>query len=379
MDTNAFLEGMRKIGVTKYFGVPDSLLKPLCNTLYSTYGINHNHVVAANEGGAVGLAAGHFLASGKPALVYMQNSGIGNTVNPIASLLHDDVYAIPCVFVIGWRGEPGTPDEPQHRFQGKVTLSTLKMLEIATFIITKEMTPEKFYLIIREAKKIISNNRSVAFVMKKGSLSSDIKASHHNDYSMKRETAIEILLEKTGDDVVVCTTGKASRELFEIREKENQKHDRDFLVVGSMGHANMISLGIAMQKPDKNVWCIDGDGAMVMHLGNACVAAQQNCTNFIHVVLNNGAHETVGGIPVVNGEADFCAIAKALGYGLYLRAETEKELKECVKRASDENTTVLIEVMVSMGARADLGRPTSSPKQNKSAFMDYLSSEQDKQ
>jgi phosphonopyruvate decarboxylase len=374
MDAKVFLEGIQSLGADRYFGVPDSQLGAFCDLLYNEYGIGKEHIVAANEGGAVGLAAGHYLATGKPALVYMQNSGIGNAVNPITSLLSDAVYAIPCIFVIGWRGEPNVKDEPQHVFQGEVTLPMLDLLDIAYFVMSKETSDEEFAQAVRQASGHVKQGRSSAFVIRKGALSSQSKAAYNNDNQMPREKAIRIIAENADEaDVFVSTTGKASRELFEIREAQGLGHERDFLTVGSMGHASMIALGLALEKRDTRVWCLDGDGAMVMHLGSALIAAQAKCGNLVHVVLNNGAHESVGGMPVAMGEADFSVIAKALGYDFYRRVADESGLKQCVDEVKAQRGSALIEVMVALGARADLGRPTTTPKENKQALMAYLS------
>lgn len=374
MDVKFFLKGIQRLGVNRYYGVPDSRLGPFCDLLFSEYGVGKEHIVTANEGGAVGLAAGHYLATGKPALVYMQNSGIGNAVNPIASLLNDAVYGIPCVFVIGWRGEPNVKDEPQHVFQGAVTLPLLETLEIPYYVMSQETSGDEFSQFVSKASAHIEKGGSVAFVIRKGALKSETKAAYHNDNKLSREEAIRIIAENADEsDVFVSTTGKASRELFEIREAAGQGHAHDFLTVGSMGHASMIALGIAMERPDKRVWCIDGDGAMVMHLGNALIAACQNCGNLIHIVLNNGAHETVGGMPVAMSKTDFSAVAKALGYSFCRRVADEAGLIRSMEQAKAQKGAALIEVMVALGARADLGRPTTTPKENKQALMDYLS------
>jgi len=376
LDAKVFLEGLASFGVDRYYGVPDSQLGALCDSLFSEYAIGKQHIVTANEGGAVGLAAGHYLATGKPALVYMQNSGIGNAVNPIISLLSDDVYAIPCIFVIGWRGEPNTKDEPQHVFQGGITLPMLDMLNIAYSVMSKETSSEQFAQSVKQASEYVSQGRSFAFVIKKGALTSKEKVVYKNDNTMSRETAIRIIADIADEsDVFVSTTGKASRELFEIREARGAGHSHDFLTVGSMGHASMIALGIAMEKRDTRVWCLDGDGAMVMHLGNALIEAQHKCSNLVHVVLNNGAHESVGGMPVAMGEADYCDIAKTFGFDFCRRVKDESELKRCMDEVKALNGAALIEVMVTLGARADLGRPTTTTKENKQALMAYLREE----
>jgi len=374
MDVKFFLDGMQRLGVNKYYGVPDSQLKALCDTLYETYGVGTDHIVAANEGGATALAAGHYLATGKPALVYMQNSGIGNMVNPSVSLLDQAVYGIPCVFVVGWRGEPGIKDEPQHKFQGEITIPLLDMVGISNYTLSEDTSNEVFNNWLNDASNLINQGKSVAFIIRKNALTSANEAKYQNSHSMSRETAIEAIIENSQkNDVFVSTTGKASRELFEIREKRNEGHEKDFLTVGSMGHASMIALGIALEKPDMRVWCIDGDGAMVMHLGSSLVLAKTKCTNLVHVVLNNGAHETVGGMPVAKGQADFSSIAGALGYAACYRIYDPDDLKRCIAGLDSKKGPVIIEVMAALGARKDLGRPTTTPKENKSAFMHFLS------
>lgn len=373
MDVKIFLEKIQSLGVDFYTGVPDSQLKSLCDTIYQTFGIGDKHIVAANEGGAVGLAAGHYLAVGKPALVYMQNSGIGNVVNPVASLLDEKVYGIPCVFVVGWRGEPNVKDEPQHKFQGEITIELLELLKIKCFVLSAKTTLEELEFYIEESKKMLSENKSVAFVVKKDGLTSDIKQSYQNEYTMKRENALKVIAQSAGEaDIFVSTTGKTSRELFEIREQNGQGHEKDFLTVGSMGHASMIAMGIALEKKDRTVWCIDGDGAAIMHLGSMLISTKTHCRNLIHVIFNNGAHETVGGMPVAGGAVDFCKLASAAGYEKCFKAYNEQELKICMEKAKEAEGTKFIEVMVALGSRKDLGRPTTTPQQNKERFMQFL-------
>ena len=373
MDVNLFLDGLQRLGAERFYGVPDSQLSAFCDLLYTKYGVGKEHIVAANEGGAVGLAAGHYLATGRPAVVYMQNSGIGNAVNPVASLLHDAVYDIPCIFVIGWRGEPGIKDEPQHVFQGMATLPMLDLLEIRYYVLGPETNTNDLDALITTAKAYIHEGKSIAFVIRKGTLKLQEQVAYPSMNTLSREEAIRVIVQNSGDtDIFVCTTGKASRELFEIRESLKQGHKRDFLTVGSMGHASMIALGIAMEKPERLVWCIDGDGAMVMQLGNALIAARQKCSNLIHIVLNNGAHETVGGMPVARGTTDFGIIAKALGYKRCQYAEDERGLIRCIEEAKANQVCTFIEVKVALGARANLGRPTTSPKENKTELMDYI-------
>ena len=374
MDAIKFLTACKEAGVNFYTGVPDSQLKGLCDTLYDLFGVNSaRHVVAANEGGAVGLAAGHYLATGKPALVYLQNSGLGNIVNPVCSLLDGQVYAIPCLFVVGWRGEPGVHDEPQHVFQGQVTLGQLELLGIKSFVLDASVAEEQFRRMFEEARSLLYQNKCAAFVVRKGGLTTACKPAYANQHAVTREQALALIARLAGErDIFVSTTGKASRELFEIRESLGMGHEKDFLTVGSMGHASMIALGIAQEKPDRRVWCLDGDGAAVMHLGAMAVLAKRAPANMIHVIINNGAHETVGGMPVAQGVMRFAPVAKSMGYAEAYQAETLTELNEALTSAQCRPELSLIEMMCGLGARADLGRPTTTPIENRDAFMAWV-------
>ncbi len=240
------------------------------------------------------LAAGYYLSTGNIPCVYLQNSGIGNIINPVASLLNDRVYGIPCIFIIGWRGEPGTKDEPQHSFQGQVTLKLLEVMDIAYMVIDKATTERDLADKLVEFKTLLDSGKSVAFVVKKGALFYDEKVEYKNENTTRREDIIRRITDIAGDDIIVSTTGKTSRELFEIREQKGKSHKYDFLTVGSMGHSSSIALGIALNKPNTRVWCIDGDGAALMHMGSMAVIAAKSPKNYIHVVINNCAHESVG-------------------------------------------------------------------------------------
>lgn len=371
-----FMEQMEQLGIDYFTGVPDSQLKALCDELMRRFGICERHVVAANEGAAVGLAAGHYLASGRPALVYLQNSGLGNAVNPICSLLSDRVYAIPVLFVIGWRGEPGVKDEPQHRFQGEITLSLLDCLEISYTVLTPDTTNEEWISAMGRAKQELAAGRCFAVVVKKGALQHGPAVRYQNEYPLVREEIVrQIIGRARPDDVFVSTTGKLSRELFEAREARGEGHERDFLTVGSMGHSSMIALGIAQQKPDRRVFCLDGDGAVLMHLGSLAVLGANQPGNFYHIIINNEAHETVGGVPTVAGKIDLPAVAAACGYRRAVSAKTEQELEEALLLCDTEDGPVLLEVKANLSSRADLGRPTTTPIQNKEAFMAFVAGE----
>ncbi len=377
MQASFFLDTCKKSGIDFYSGVPDSLLKALCNELFVRYGTDNDaHIVAHNEGGAIALCAGHYLATGKPGLCYMQNSGIGNAVNPLASLMDPEVYSIPCLLVIGWRGEPGVKDEPQHVKQGKITLGQLDLLDIPYRILSSDTTDNEFLKYFSELLSEMNKGRTAAFVIRKDALQSDRKPVYGNEYSMTREDAVSrILASADPESIFICTTGKLSREVFELREKRGEDHSRDFLTVGSMGHASMIALRIADEKPARRVWCLDGDGAALMHLGALPVIGRRLPRNLIHVVINNGAHETVGGMPVCSGSMNISGLAAASGYSLVLTADNEENLDSILSEAINaKDGPVLIEIKCACGSRSDLGRPTSTPAMNRDALMSLLRS-----
>lgn len=356
-----------------YAGVPDSQLKALCNYLMDRYNNDPvHHIIAANEGNATALAAGYYLSTGKIPVVYMQNSGIGNTVNPVMSLLNENVYGIPCIFVVGWRGEPGVHDEPQHVFQGEMTIPLLQDMGIETFIVRNTTGVEEVRKTMQKYERLLQQGKSVAFIVAKDALSYDKKVLYENKYQMLRETAIEHIVNAVGEDIIVSTTGKASRELFEIRERKGMKHGNDFLTVGSMGHSSSIALEIALQKPDRRIWCIDGDGALIMHMGAMAIIGNKKPCNMIHVIINNEAHETVGGMPTVMETMDLAKIAIGCGYQRYQCAGNEEELKEQLRICKSEQCLTMLEIKAAIGARADLGRPTMTPRENGKALKEHL-------
>lgn len=372
MEAGKFISILEEMGGSFYTGVPDSLLKPFLDEIVDRYGVSDRHIVAANEGAAVGIAAGHYLASGRPAVVYMQNSGIGNAVNPICSLLHSKVYSIPVIFVIGWRGEPGVKDEPQHIFQGEVTLRQLELLEIPYIVLPQEKT--ELMGNIGAFRQYLKNGQSVAFVVKKDALHSTAKIERCSDAVLSREEALEAVLGLSGDFICVCSTGKLSREVFEIRDKQKAGHSRDFLTVGSMGHSISIALGIARVQQDKRIVCLDGDGAALMHLGSLAVTGVHGTENLVHIVFNNGAHETVGGMPTVCSRHNMSEIAGTFGYKRCLRLKSAQDIAAAADVIKNAHGPVFAEVVCNLKSRSDLGRPSSSPAENKEQLMRRLGS-----
>ena len=366
-----FIEALREKGIDCFAGVPDSLLKNICAYITDHFDAEHN-IIAANEGAAVGIAAGHYLATGKPACVYMQNSGEGNIINPLASLTDEEVYNIPVLLLIGWRGRPGVHDEPQHVKQGKVTTGLLNVMGVNYEVLSKE--EDKAAKQIEKAAKALANKDVFALVIEKDTFE-DYKLQNVevNDLTMTREEAIQTVAASLGEkDCIVSTTGMISRELFEYRAAMNQGHERDFLTVGSMGHASQIALGIAMAKPDRKVWCFDGDGAAIMHMGSMAIVANKAPKNYVHVVFNNGAHDSVGGQPTVGLKIDLPAVAKAVGYTNAFSVDNKEDLLEALKALRIVEGPILLQVCVKKGNRKDLGRPTTTPIQNKEALMEFL-------
>ena len=368
-----FIEALRQKGIDCFAGVPDSLLKNICAYITDHFDASHN-IIAANEGAAVGFAAGHYLATGQPACVYMQNSGEGNIINPLASLTDREVYNIPVLLLIGWRGRPGVHDEPQHVKQGKVTTGLLNVMGVNYEVLSKE--EDKAAKQIEKAASALLDNEVFALVIEKDTFDEyKLQNVNANDLTMTREEAIQTVASAlSSKDVIVSTTGMISRELFEARAAWGQGHERDFLTVGSMGHASQIALGIALEKTDRRVWCFDGDGATIMHMGSMAIVASKKPANYIHVVFNNGAHDSVGGQPTVGLSIDLAAVAKALGYSAAFSVSTIQELKSqlSILNSQFSEGPVLIEVKVKKGNRKDLGRPTTTPIENRDALMQFL-------
>lgn len=367
-----FIESLAAKGIDFFAGVPDSLLKNVCAFISDTLDDRHN-IIAANEGAAVGLAAGHYLATGHIPCVYMQNSGEGNAINPLASLTDKEVYGIPVLLVIGWRGEPGVHDEPQHVKQGKITLPLLDAMGIRHEILSQDET--EFRSQLDEAVRHMSETgEAFAFIVRKNTFEPYTLQRHEvNEYPLSREEAIQkVAASLSAKDVIVSTTGMISRELFEYRTAQGQGHERDFLTVGSMGHASQIALGIALEKTDRRVWCFDGDGAALMHLGSVAIIADKAPENFVHVIFNNGAHDSVGGQPTVGLKVNLAGIAKAAGYKDAVSVTTAEDLGSALKVLKTMRGPVLLEVRVHRGNRKDLGRPTTTPIQNRDALMEFM-------
>lgn len=356
-------------GVGFFSGVPDSLLKDICGYMSDNY--VDNHIIAANEGNAIGLAAGYHLATGGLPLVYLQNSGLGNTVNPLTSLMSEDVYSMPMVLLVGWRGQPGVKDEPQHVMQGRVTEDMLKTLNIPYEIVHADMQDLEGTIksVVTTAKQ---RSCPVALLVSKGSFEPYQYTKSEDVSDLSREKALTIMAGHvpTSNGLIVSTTGKLSRELYEFRKQQNAGVV-DFYNVGSMGHLSQIALGLAKYSPNKKVFCFDGDGAALMHMGGLAIAASEKLTNYYYIMFNNQAHDSVGGQSTVAANINFGMVAKGLGFSQVLLAKNESELETIASQILAMEGPVFLEVTIKKGARKDLGRPTETPIENKVAFMKY--------
>lgn len=370
IDVKDFVDYLKDNGIDYFAGVPDSQLSSFADYVEE----NCSNIIAANEGNALAIACGYYLSTGNVPLVYLQNSGLGNIVNPVTSLTHGEVYSIPVVYLIGWRGQPGVHDEPQHIKQGAITLDQLELLDIDYCVVNKETD-------FSDLKEIFEGNFihklkeecSVAVVVSKGAFK-EYKIKKNNNNILTREVAIRTIVDfLSDDDMVISTTGKSSRELFEYRDELDYGHGNDFLTVGSMGHSSSIALGVALNKPEKRIFCFDGDGAILMHMGALALIGSMKPKNFHHVMFNNSAHESVGGLPTVMSDIDINNIVSSCGYNRVYNASNLRELNDVLPEFIGDNGPVFLNIAVNLESRKDLGRPTTMPVENKNDFMKKLS------
>ena len=351
-------------------GVPDSLLKEFNACVLNEHPKN-KHIIAPNEGTSIGLAIGNYIATGKVPTVYMQNSGVGNAVNPLMSLADKDVYGVPMVVIIGWRGEPGVKDEPQHFKQGLIQEELLKAMQLEYAIIDSK-DKDCSDLLAKLYSSAINDKCPKVLLVKKGTFDTYTTAPSEALDLDSREFAIDAIIDGLGkDSIFVGTTGKLSRELFELRVSRGESHENDFLTVGGMGHASAIATGISMNTK-KRVVCLDGDGALLMHMGGLVSSAHYASSNFVHVVINNGVHESVGGQPTLINNVDVKNLARACGYKKAFSVKSADELKTIYQSGDLGTCAVLIEYRVKPGSRKNLGRPTQSPKENLKQLMNVV-------
>jgi len=372
LDCKSFYEDVHNAGFDFYAGVPDSLLKDFCAYVTDHTPAERN-VITANEGSAVALAAGYYLATGKPGVVYLQNSGLGNTINPLTSLTDEAVYGIPMMLIIGWRGEPGKKDEPQHNKMGSISREMLDAAGVEWQELPQE--PEAARAAIAQARKRLTERPApFACLERAGTFAKySLVNKSPTPYGMSREEAIGLIIEHLPKSArIIATTGMPSRELYEHREQRGERHDTDFLTVGSMGHSSQIALGIALQDKSKAIWCLDGDGAVLMHMGGLASIGTSGCTQYKHICLNNGAHDSVGGQPTVAFQVDLSKVASACGYPAVFVASSADELREVFPRFEAASGPAFLEVRVKIGHRDNLGRPKMSPAELKGVFMTAL-------
>lgn len=369
-----FVTTLQNSGISYFVGVPDSLLADFCAYVEDNFDSNSN-ITAANEWNAIAIASWYNLATGKIPLVYMQNSGLGNTVNPILSLIDKEVYNIPMLIMIGWRGEPEVKDEPQHVKQGRITPELLDTMEIKYEVIDQE-SDEKIAEVIEKATAYMNETeKPFALLVRKWTFEKyKLQSSSSSlEYELSREDAVKVVIDTIPEkSVTVGTTGKLSRELFEYREELGQTHEKDFLTVWCMGHSSQIALWIALQKSNTPIYCLDWDSALIMHMGGLGIIGNLKPKNYVHIVFNNGAHESVGWQKTVGFHMDFVSIARACGYENSLCVETKQELISELENINPLHWPTFLEIKVAMNSRKDLGRPTIGPKENKIDFMKYL-------
>jgi phosphonopyruvate decarboxylase len=372
----AFYETLVANDFSFFTGVPDSLLADFC-AFVSDHAPASQHVINANEGSAVALAAGYHLATGRAPVVYLQNSGIGNVVNPLLSLADPAVYRIPILFVVGWRGEPGVPDEPQHVTQGRVMGELLTAIGLEYSVIGADIE-HMGALFLRIRGRMADTGRSHVLLVRRGAFAP--YAPRPDGAPVRpgptRSDAIRVVMgEMDSSDMLISTTGMSSREVFAYREEHGEGHHRDFLTVGSMGHCSQIAMGVAQHRPSRLVYCLDGDGAVLMHMGSLAIIGSRKPPNLRHIVINNGAHDSVGGQPTAGLEIDLCAVARACGYFSAESVDDLEQLSAAMRRLRAAAGPAMLEVRVASQAHTDAGRPTTTPIENKNAFMEALGHE----
>ena len=354
MEVKNFIKAIKEIGINSFYGVPDSLMSDLSKYLEFESDNDIQHVITQNEGSAVGMAIGNYLSTKMPSAVYLQNSGLGNIVNPVVSLSSSQVFSIPLLLIIGWRGSPDIIDEPQHKLQGEITLKQLKLMNIDYLILDKNKDIQ-----IDKIIRNISKKRSIALIIKKDYFEKDSRNFSSNKNSLTRKEVIDQLINIYDEDTIfISTTGKTSRELYELNKKLNRKA---FYCIGGMGHASSVAAGVALNNSNKRVVCLDGDGSFLMHMGFAPIIGSLNLQNFHHYILNNFSHESVGGQPTVGKEIDFDKISMGSNYDSYYRCQSLNDLNKIVKSFENNNGTSLIEVLININSDPTLPRPDKKP------------------
>ncbi len=364
-----FSKKLHELGFDTAVGVPDSTFKGLIS--YFSSQALFRHIIASNECEAMGIAAGYYLAHRAPALVYMQNSGFCKSLNPYTSMLSADVYGIPALMLVGWRGEPGLKDEPQHKMMGRIMLDLFKTMEIEYSILDESQWENQ----LSAARDYLSRCRRPFIIAVKSKLFDDFKIPLKEECraSMTREEALDIIVGNTSNRTVfISTTGKTSRELFEIREQRGQSHGPDFYTVGSMGCASAIAFGVGLADSPREIFILDGDGAAIMQLGSMATIGHYKNPHLKHIILDNHAHESTGGQPTVSGSIDFIAIGRACGYEYAASVDNPADLKKSLQSLENNGLLSLLVVRIKKGSRPNLGRPTTTPRENRDAFITFF-------
>ncbi len=373
MNPKILFDILEKNGIDFFTGVPDSTLKDFCFYL-EDYLPKSNHIITANEGNAIGIASGHFLATGRIPLVYMQNSGFGNAINPLTSFADKSVFSIPLIIMMGWRGEPGKKDAIQHKKDGEIQINILESLDIPYTIISNESK-----LLEKEINEIVISatieNKPHIILVRRGFFQTYTKTSNSVIYAseISREDAIlEIIKLLDKEDILISTTGKVSRELFELRKSLNHNTENDLRVIGSMGHVSSIALGISLRIPNRQVYCLDGDGSLIMHMGVLSTIGKYSNDNFKHILLNNYSHDSVGGQESSSDVIDYSLLSKSMSYKNFFQISFKKKFAKTFKIFKNSEGPSFLEIIVSQGSRANLSRPNSTPLDNKRQFMHFL-------
>lgn len=360
-----FINSLTEKGYSSFYGVPDSILSSFSKSLY--FDFNHiNHFITANEGSALAMSIGYQLTHDKVPIVYLQNSGLGNLINPYLSLTNKYVYDIPTLFIIGWRGEPGTKDEPQHMFQGKITLNLLDLLEIDYAILDSETNFEE---VIEQAVQCNKQNKSFVILVKKNTFKNDKRNFPSKKSTISRDEALESLIKiEQINNLYISTTGKLSRELDSIREGKNSKPS-DFYLVGGMGHTFSVSYSLAHENPDKVIICLDGDGSFLMHLGSVGLVASNPLENYIHILFNNSSHQSVGGQPTYIDNLDLEQLSNSLGFKSFLNINKIEDLDSKIYKLE---RPAFINIVINTDEKPNLSRPKNTPVKNKESFKSSI-------
>jgi len=375
LSTQQFGSELKKLGYDFYSGVPCSFLKNLIN-----YAINEcDYIMAANEGDAVAIASGAYLG-GKKSVVLMQNSGLTNATSPLTSLNFS--FKLPVLGFVSLRGEPGLQDEPQHELMGQITEKLLKLMQVKWDYLEIDFALAKKQL--RKADRYIAKGETFFFVVKKDTfdevklkdqslktLQNKIKArsSQKSELPTRRETLKVLTDLSEKDTVLLATTGKTGRELFEVADKDNHLY-----MVGSMGCISSLGLGLALARPDKKVIAIDGDGAAIMRLGALTTNGYYQPANLLHLLLDNNTHDSTGGQATVSHNVDFVDQAAAVCYPISMSVNGLDELTKAIIKWKMHGGLTFIHLKIAKGSTKELGRPSIKPHEVKERLMKFIQS-----